>query len=1113
MKDKPMKRRTFMVYSAATALLGSKIRAWGPSPFSPQPGQVPVSLDGLVGKPVNLAAFGLLQSWLNPEASPLLRKQLGGTAGSAPGLLQLPWKDSESDLGIEWPEFRTIDNIVVRFTGPGGVPEVGRTYIEYWSGITTRQGEWKALEQGKILATPVKRNQQNWEYPFPSVRTCKVRLRLQDQKRVGIASFEAYGPSRWKTGEVHIEWGHLDSKASYDGQLEMYNGYALEVKGFGDTRLKDQTSWISKAGDGRAGGIVARVIYTWGLEVDRTILTIRSNAGNFSFLPGEILEDQPIEIPDFGIYVRNRALTLSAADFRKNNTGKSRIMDAVERRPEQTLENAKNHIHATRVALSFIGVDSNNQKFGIAPDGHVVVGNNDPDSGKAMQPKFGVYFDSTQSPTIFENPDSSSGEILADWSPKQQELEEGWLPIIVTRWSNNELSFERTDYAVLPNMRDDLDESELRGDELALMISHLRIANNSAVPQSAGYFIKPWKPSHGGMPYGPVPATVANAWRTNVHEDCALVTEGDQEFAICYVDRHGRGSTSLLPEAGALRYGVVLKPGEKISVHAIIPGLPVPAPDAARLKGFDYDTLHRVTVKYWKDRLAEGMNAEIPDRHMQNLFNANLHHFLLVLTKDSERQEHYPNVAMLHYGSIGSESSPILQAMDMRGMHRRVRSCLQAWLSTQGDSKPEGDYASKEGGFYHFWPIYTIDQGGVLWALAEHYLYTRDETWLRKVGPHIVAGCDFIIRERHRTMKPLPGGEPPLYSGLAPAGCVADMRDWQYSFMLNAYFHLALKKSALVLHDVDPANAKRIASEADEYRNVIRRVLKECVAMSPVTRLLDNTGVPTVPSYLGLRGLSTDVKDSVDPDARHAYAYDATIGPFHLLKGEVLAPNEAEVTWMLNYFEDRLFLFSPLKSRVDLSEMATDWFNQGGYEKLQPYYVHYQDAYLDRDQIPHFLRGFFNTLMSIADSMTLTFQEELDFSGAQPHKTHEEAWFFHQFRFLLVKEMGNDLFLARGTPREWLGQGKRIALRKAPTYFGEVSYAVLSDVDHGRIEAEVNPPVRQRPAHLYLRLRHPEKAALKQVTVNGGAWTQFNAQKEWIELPTDEKAVRVVALY
>ena len=109
--------------------------------------------------------------------------------------------------------------------------------------------------------------------------------------------------------------------------------------------------------------------------------------------------------------------------------------------------------------------------------------------------------------------------------------------------------------------------------------------------------------------------------------------------------------------------------------------------------------------------------------------------------------------------------------------------------------------AAKEGGFYNFWPVYTIDQGGFLWALAEHYLYARDKRFLDAVAKQMIEGCDFIIRERRRIMTEQAATPRPPSYGLAPAGCTADMRDWEYSFMLNGYFYLALKKCATALQD------------------------------------------------------------------------------------------------------------------------------------------------------------------------------------------------------------------------------------------------------------------------------------------------------------------------
>lgn len=110
-------------------------------------------------------------------------------------------------------------------------------------------------------------------------------------------------------------------------------------------------------------------------------------------------------------------------------------------------------------------------------------------------------------------------------------------------------------------------------------------------------------------------------------------------------------------------------------------------------------------------------------------------------------------------------------------------------------------------------------------------------------------------------------------------------------------------------------------------------------------------------------------------------------------------------------------------------------------------------------------------------------------------------------------EMGNEVFLARGTPRPWLADGKKISVQRAPTYFGELGYRIESFARQGRIEAAVEAPRRQAPAAIYLRLRHPEAAPLKRVTVNGLPWKDFDAAKEWIKLPGQAKDSKIVAYY
>src|SRR5437899_3288308 len=145
----------------------------------------------------------------------------------APGGLQL----------LAGPEFRSIDKVVGQYSRAEKAPKTGTQYLEYWAGITTRQGEWKPFEDGAVLGLPLETDGKTWTFAFSTHRTCKIRLRFQGQKQVEIEALGVYGPSKWKTGEVYVEWGHLADDRSYDGSLEVYNGEILEIRPVGRTLL------------------------------------------------------------------------------------------------------------------------------------------------------------------------------------------------------------------------------------------------------------------------------------------------------------------------------------------------------------------------------------------------------------------------------------------------------------------------------------------------------------------------------------------------------------------------------------------------------------------------------------------------------------------------------------------------------------------------------------------------------------------------------------------------------------------------------------------------------------------------------------------------------------
>ena len=87
-----------------------------------------------------------------------------------------------------------------------------------------------------------------------------------------------------------------------------------------------------------------------------------------------------------------------------------------------------------------------------------------------------------------------------------------------------------------------------------------------------------------------------------------------------------------------------------------------------------------------------------------------------------------------------------------------------------------------------------------------------------------------------------------------------------------------------------------------------------------------------------------------------------------------------------------------------------------------------------------------------------------------PPNTASNSAFLETLRLMLVHETRDadgtpvGLELSFSTPRPWLGVGKTIAVREAPTSFGPLSYELRSL--QGRLEGTVEVPSRRPPRSL-----------------------------------------------
>ena len=121
----------------------------------------------------------------------------------------------------------------------------------------------------------------------------------------------------------------------------------------------------------------------------------------------------------------------------------------------------------------------------------------------------------------------------------------------------------------------------------------------------------------------------------------------------------------------------------------------------------------------------------------------------------------------------------------------------------------------------------------------------------------------------------------------------------------------------------------------------------------------------------------------------------------------------------------------------------------------------------------------------------------------RPPNSGNNAFFLEALRLTLVNETtdANDvprgLELAFATPRAWLRSG-RIAVNRAPTSFGRLSYSI--DAREPSIRVRVNVPKRNPPETLRLRLRLPDGERITGVELGGHAFHGFEPGSETIDL-------------
>ena len=272
------------------------------------------------------------------------------------------------------------------------------------------------------------------------------------------------------------------------------------------------------------------------------------------------------------------------------------------------------------------------------------------------------------------------------------------------------------------------------------------------------------------------------------------------------------------------------------------------------LKNLNFEKSLKEVVSYWRKREEGTCLITTPEPMINEFYRSYLTHVLINTEREVGVTDRYmAKVGTFYYGVYSNESCMMISELDRRGLFDLARKALETFLYYQGTVALPGDFSSKRGIFYGAGGYeaggYNQHHGWVLWALAEHYFFTRDKEWLRHAAPHIIDAFRWVASERLRTKRiaevcPIRRIE----RGLLPQGRLEDIGDWRSWLSTNVYTWWGMKRAVEALLEIGHPEALQWKKETEDFGKAILQAFMEAARRSPVVKLRDGSFVPHVPS-------------------------------------------------------------------------------------------------------------------------------------------------------------------------------------------------------------------------------------------------------------------------
>jgi hypothetical protein len=384
----------------------------------------------------------------------------------------------------------------------------------------------------------------------------------------------------------------------------------------------------------------------------------------------------------------------------------------------------------------------------------------------------------------------------------------------------------------------------------------------------------------------------------------------------------------------------------------------------------------------------------------------------------------------------------------------------------------------------------------MLTVVAQYANYTGDHELLLRHRRRLDAVAKLLLSLRAKALR-LPADDPAygMIAGWSEADACFDPdppRYMQPYFSNSTEAARGFEELGAVWEKVKK-HQPELARWGQELRRESRALTRD-VQQAIARSMLSNTQPPCLPAIAGVKEPFhiAVARDKLDPQFRSYRAYVEMLYSGNLTR--------AQVETIVNYRAAHHDIILGIPSVYGYG--THEW---GGF-------LSYGHAYglLQHDFVREYLLTLYSLMAHQYTRGTWTAPETRSLDPKQytaPYCSPAQMVVPLLTRWMLVfEEPGSDmLWLAKGTPRAWLEDGRTIAVSRAPTPWGRLSFSLHSHLQAGSVEADLELPSAPPTARVKLRLRVPEGHRIRSVTANGKPWEQFDAEEETVTVPPGAK--------